>query len=213
MKKFIRYLGISFCCFILLILILCYIFQLYVYFFKIEEDRCRRSNFSEDEIAISYDKKSEIIDIMKSYISDKYNLPLCLQWVNIEISDSGENKTRKFLGCSFNTYKKESNEYGHILVTINLVDDNTFSLYATFGDDENLESLKEDKRIWSNVDDLDIILKAATKKMKEESGNKRKYSYTLEIDKDIKLFNYADDVEYIYNAQRGSFYKKKKIKE
>lgn len=150
---------------------------------------------------------------MKSYISDKYNLPLCLQWVNIEISDSVENKTRKFLGCSFNTYKKESNEYGHILVTIDLVDDNTFSLYATFGDDENLESLKEDKRIWPNVDDLDIILKAATKKTKEESGNKRKYSYTLEIDKDIKLFNYADDVEYIYNAQRGSFYKKKKIKE
>lgn len=92
-------------------------------------------------------------------------------------------KTLEFIGCSFNTFKEESNEYGHIVADIELVRGNFFSPNATFGDDKNLDFLKENKQIWANIDDLDIILEAASEKVKEENRNNKKYKYTIEIGK------------------------------
>lgn len=207
MNKFLKHLGIFFCCFTTLIMIVFLIFLVYIS--NYEEDRCRFSNFSEDDIAISYDKKSEIIDIVKNYISDKYNLPLYLQWIVIKIRNNGGNITKESMECRFNTYKKESNEFGRIFVTIYLMDKNFFSLYATFGDDENLELLRENKHIGDKLNDLDIILEAASKKMKEENMDIKKYEYTLDLDKKIVLYNSANNMEYVYDSKNNVFVKSK----
>lgn len=207
MKKFYKYLGIFFCCFTTLIMFLFVIFLIYSSYR--EDKQWSASDFNDDGIAISYDKKSEIIDIIKTYISDKYNLPLYLQWIVIRITNSGGNVTKESIECSFNTYKKESNEFGHIFATIYLMDKNFFSLYATFGDDENLESLKENKHIGDKLNDLDIILEAASKKMKEENMDIKKYEYTLDLDKKIVLYNSANNMEYVYDSKNNVFVKSK----
>lgn len=207
MKNLLKYLRIFICSFILLIVVLFVIFLFYSS--NYERKQWSDSNFSEDEIDILYNSKSEIINIMRNYISNKYNLPLYLQWVTIDIENSGGKITKEFIGCRFNTFKKESNEYGHIVADIELVKEKSFSLNATFGDDKNFALLKENKQIWNNIDDLDIILEAASEIIKEENMNKTKYEYTLEINKKIVLCNYEENIKYIYDNKKGIFLKNK----
>lgn len=208
MKKKLKYLSIFLGCFILLIIIL---FVIIIFYFAYKDNTLSDSDFSEYDIAISSNdsNKREIIDIMDDYISNKYNLPLYLKWAMIDISNSEGKISKKFMRCSFKTYKKESNEYGHILVTIDLLDMNFFSLYATFGDDIDSASLKEDKKIRSNLEDLDNILDAASAKMKQRFKEKEKYEYGLDFNKNIVLYNSVDNMEYTYDSKKRIFTRNK----